>query len=223
MLSPTTKKPKSQPQQDPWYTIFTNNDPEYNAYMRDEWGHELHGEDHLFERLTLEGAQSGLSWRTILKKRQAYRRTFHNFDVAKVARMTKADVERIVNAENEDPTQLVVRHRGKIESVIQNAKCIQEMEDESLDDFFWNYVDHRPVLNMEPVLSKIPRTNETSQAISKELKSRGFRFVGPTTMYALMEAIGMLVNHPKGSPEWKMAKERLEQREGGYQEGPLTK
>lgn len=216
--SPDIKKHKKAAPA-PWYTIFTKQDEQYNAYMRDEWGREKHGDSELFEKMTLEGAQSGLSWLTILRKRQAYRTTFHNFDIEKVAAMTPADVDRILNSDTTDKNDMVVRHRGKIESTISNAQCIQQL-DEPFGTFLWSFVNHQPILNqLDASLSNAPTKSKESEQMSKELKRRGFRFVGPTTMYALMQATGMVIDHPVDSPEWKDAHKRLQKRAGGYQEG----
>jgi len=214
----------------PWYTVFTKSDPAYDQYMCIEWGFEKRGDVALFEKLCLEGAQSGLSWLTVLRKREAYRKTFHHFDVSKVAKMTAKDVQTILDTNEEDPTNMVVRHRGKIESVINNAKCIEAMyksdandnkEHGILDGFLWSFVDDKPIVNTQwkegqglaTALSKTPE----SEAMSKALKQRGFRFVGPTTCYAMMQSVGMVIDHPVGSSEWKAALERLEKRKGGYQ------
>ena len=180
----------------------------------------------MFEKISLEGAQSGLSWLTILRKRNAYRRVFSDFDVDKVAAMTDEDVERIVNEEDkENPTNLVVRHRGKIQSVINNAKCIQELsqkhsDDNYFDTLLWSFVDDKPILNTtwKGSLSDATTQTKESQAMSKALKKLGFRFVGPTTMLAMMQSVGMVIDHPVDSPEWKVARERLERRPNGYQE-----
>lgn len=218
----------------PWYSVFTKSDPEYNQYMATEWGFEKRGDQGLFEKVCLEGAQSGLSWLTILRKREAYRKTFHNFDIHKVATMTDKDVQTILDTNEEDPTNMVVRHRGKIEATINNAKCIQAMCEEAeadnqkddtghgvFDSFLWSFVNNKPILNtkwqqgqgLTGAVGKTPH----SEAMSKALKMKGFRFVGPTTCYAMMQSTGMVIDHPEGSPEWHAAVERLEKRPGGYQ------
>jgi DNA-3-methyladenine glycosylase I len=178
----------------------------------------------------LEGAQSGLSWLTILRKRQAYRRVFQDFDIDKVAAMTEADVERILQENDPDPKNMVVRHRGKIEATINNAKCIQSMRDENknnnadnekdgaLDAFLWGFVDDKPILNRWNGIMDAPSKSEESEAMGKALKKLGFRFVGPTTCYAMMQSVGMVIDHPVDSPEWKAAYERLQSRPGGFQE-----
>lgn len=207
----------------PWYHALTKGNADYADYMANEWGFEKRGDVALFEKLSLEGAQSGLSWLTIFRKREHYRRTFHHFDPVKVASMDPSDVERIVN---ETGSETVVRHRGKIESVIHNAKCILEMRSQAelsadnqvLDDFLWSFVDHKPILNRW-ALRDAPSTSEVSVAMSKALKKRGFKFVGPTTCYSMMQAVGMVIDYPVDTPEWEAAHERLERREGGYQQG----
>lgn len=176
----------------------------------------------------MEGAQSGLSWLTVLRKREAYRRVFHNFDVDEVAAMTQRDVERILSEEDKANTRnIVVRHRGKIESVIQNAQCIQELQKlhpenpDYFDEFIWSFVDNKPILNTQwhgESLERALSQSKESHAMSKALKSLGFRFVGPTTMYAMMQSSGLVIDHPVNSPEWIMARERLAKRNCGYQE-----
>lgn len=182
----------------------------------------------LFEKMTLEGAQSGLSWLTILRKREAYRRVFYNFDVDKVAAMTTEDVERILAEDDKKNTRnIIVRHRGKIESTISNAQCIQRLLGENpqnpdyLDEFLWSFVNDKPILNTSwngTSLNDIAAQTKESNAMSKALKSLGFRFVGPTTMYALMQSCGMVIDHPLDSPEWNAARDRLKERPGGFQE-----
>mmetsp|Transcript_20293 Transcript_20293/g.57620 ORF Transcript_20293/g.57620 Transcript_20293/m.57620 type:complete len:394 (+) Transcript_20293:97-1278(+) len=209
----------------PWYTMFTKGDKQYDRYMATEWGFEKRGDVAMFEKISLEGAQSGLSWLTILRKREAYRRTFHQFDVDKVAAMTQDDVDSILNQNTADTTQMIVRHRGKIEAVINNARKIQEMrvahpEDPNpLDSLVWSFVDDKPIVyRWSGELRDANTKTAESIAMSKELKKRGFKFVGPTTCYAMMQSVGMVVDHPVDSPEWKAAVSRLEQRKGGYQE-----
>jgi len=182
----------------------------------------------LFEKISLEGAQSGLSWLTILRKRESYRRVFHNFEIDKVAGMTSADVERLLAEEDKDnPRNIIVRHRGKIESVINNAQCIQRLlkenpdKPEYFDELVWSFVDDKPILNTQwdgKSLQNALTQSEESQAMSKTLKSLGFRFVGPTTMYAFMQSCGLIIDHPVDSPEWVTSRDRLKQRQGGYQE-----
>jgi DNA-3-methyladenine glycosylase I len=190
----------------------------------------------MFEKLSLEGAQAGLSWLTILRKREAYRQTFHNFDIDKVASMTTNDVQAILDTpKTVDTRSVVVKHRGKIEAVIHNAKCIQKMRQEQADKtdsesqknhhgvfdaFLWSFVDDKPIVNGYwdgKNLSDCPSTSLESDAMSKALRKLGFKFVGATTCYSMMQAYGMVVDHPVGSPEYEEALKRLEQRPGGYQ------
>jgi DNA-3-methyladenine glycosylase I len=162
-------------------------DPAYLAYHDEEWGVPSHDERHLFEMLTLEGAQAGLSWSTILRKREGYRRAFANFDAEQVARFTKRDVERLLG----DPG--IVRNRLKVESTVNNAKRVLELE--SLDDYLWGFVDGSPFVNRWRKLGDLPAETAESRAMSKDMKKRGFRFVGPTVCYAFMQATGLVNDH----------------------------
>jgi len=213
---------KDESQNLPWYQVFTKGDDEYNLYMRTEWGVESRTDVEIFEKLSLEGAQAGLSWLTILRKRQAYRKAFHSFDPVKVAKMTTKDVDRLVEMEG-DKRDTIVRHRGKIESVINNAKQVIQLQKEyehkkdSFAAFIWSFVDDKPILNSY-TLENSPSLSEESAAMSKALKKKGFRFIGPTTCYSMMQATGMVIDHPFNSPEWKDARQRLSKRLGGYQE-----
>lgn len=212
----------------PWYVHFTNNNEEYNRYMREEWGFEekYTTDRDMFEKLCLEGAQAGLSWRTILEKREAYRRTFHQFDLYRVSKMTNDDVESIINSSKttkspKKDNNVVVRHRGKIESVIHNAQCVLklvETENTSFHHFLWSFVNHQPILNdQHDNVQNMPSQSPESVRMSRELKQRGFKFVGPTTCYSLMQSTGMVIDHPVNTPEWKAAVRRLEQRTRGFQ------
>ncbi len=151
----------------------------------------VHEERHLFEMLTLEGAQAGLSWRTILYKREGYRAAFADFDPAKVARFTPARVERLLA----DPS--IVRNRLKVESTVGNARATTALRAEgaSLDDLLWSFVGGAPIVNRWRRLTDIPAQTGESAAMSKELKRRGFRFVGPTVCYAFMQAAGLVNDH----------------------------
>lgn len=165
-------------------------DPDYVAYHDDEWGVPLHDEARLFEMLCLEGAQAGLSWNTILNKREGYRRAFAGFDPAKVARYTPAKVERLL----QDPG--IVRNRMKVESVIRNAIGVMGLRaDGSLDELVWSFVGGRPVINRWKRMGSIPAETPDSKAMSKELKKRGFGFVGPTVCYAFMQSVGLVNDH----------------------------
>ncbi|AZG47779.1 DNA-3-methyladenine glycosylase I [Gordonia insulae] len=155
------------------------------TYHDEEWGFPLDGDDAFFERVALEGFQSGLSWRTILNKRENFRTAFAGFDIEKVARFTDADVARLLGDAG------IIRHRGKIEAVINNARRAAELieQDGSLPQFFWRY---EPDTEPEP---HSQTTSAESLALSKDLKKRGWKFVGPTTMYALMQASGIVNDH----------------------------
>jgi len=161
------------------------------AYHDDEWGVPTHDDADLFELLTLEGAQAGLSWRTILDKRAGYRPAFAGFDPARVAAYTDDDVERLLHDAS------IVRHRGKIESTVNNARRIREVQAElgSFDELVWGFVDGRPIVGRWHDLQELPAATDESIALSKELKRRGFRFVGPTTTYAFMQAAGLVDDH----------------------------
>jgi DNA-3-methyladenine glycosylase I len=162
-------------------------DPLYTAYHDEEWGVPSHDERHLFEMLTLEGAQAGLSWSTILRKREGYRKAFAGFDAARVARFDSQKVERLMQDAG------IVRNRLKIESAIANAQAILELD--SLDAYLWSFVDGSPLKNRWRTLAELPAETAESKAMSKDLKRRGFRFVGPTVCYAFMQATGMVNDH----------------------------
>lgn len=166
------------------------------AYHDNEWGVPSYDATRLFEMLTLEGAQAGLSWSTILNKREGYRNAFADFDAEKVARYTAKRIDRIVA----DPG--VVRHRGKIESTVSNARAIIAIEasGESFVELLWSFVEGEPITNRYRNMNDVPAETSTSNAMSKELKRRGFRFVGPTTCYAFMQAVGMVNDHLVGCP-----------------------
>ena len=165
-------------------------DPAYVAYHDEEWGVPSRDDRHLFELLTLEGAQAGLSWSTILRKREGYRKAFANFDAAKVARFSGKDVERLLA----DPG--IVRNRLKVESTVNNAKRVLELD--SLSDYLWSFVGGEPLVAGRKTLGEIPAETEESRAMSKDLKKRGFRFVGPTVCYAFMQATGLVNDHVVG-------------------------
>lgn len=169
-------------------------DPLYVKYHDDEWGLPLHDDHRLFELLILEGAQAGLSWLTILKKRENYRRAFHGFDPQEIAKYSTQDVQRLLA----DPG--IVRNRLKIESTIKNARGILAIREEfgSFDSFIWRFVDHQPRQNEWHSLTELPAKTTLSDSISKELKERGFNFVGSTICYAFMQAVGMVNDHIVG-------------------------
>jgi DNA-3-methyladenine glycosylase I len=164
------------------------NDPLYLAYHDEEWGLPSHDDRHLFEMLSLEGAQAGLSWSTILRKREGYRRAFAGFDVEKVARFDGRKVERLLA----DPS--IVRNRLKVESVVANARATLDLPS-SLDTYLWTLVGGEPKRNRWRTLDQIPAETDESKAMSVDLKRRGFRFVGPTVCYAFMQAVGMVNDH----------------------------
>lgn len=164
--------------------------PEFLAYHDKEWGFPVSDEHRLFEKLCLEGFQSGLSWRTILAKREHFRAAFHGFDFNRVARFKPADVEHLLLNEG------IVRHRGKIEATINNAQRAQELvqQEGSLAAFIWRYEPDAADLATPQTAS----TSAASVALSKELKKRGWKFVGPTTVYAFMQAMGLINDHAQG-------------------------
>jgi DNA-3-methyladenine glycosylase I len=161
------------------------------SYHDQEWGVPVHDDRMLFEFLTLEGAQAGLSWETILKKRQNYRKAFDNFDVKKIARYKQPQIDRLMDDAG------IVRNRLKIESTIQNAHAFQEVQKEfgSFDDYVWSFVGGRPKVNSWTTMKQVPASTPESDALSKDLRKRGFRFVGTTICYAFMQATGMVNDH----------------------------
>jgi DNA-3-methyladenine glycosylase I len=167
-------------------------DPEYQRYHDKEWGRPVTSDIRLFEKICLEGFQSGLSWITILRKRENFRRAFAGFEIAKVAAFDESDVQRML----EDAG--IIRHRGKIEASINNAKRALELQGEagSLANYFWTYADVSP--RPAPIKGEIPGSTEVSTKLSKDLKKRGWKFVGPTTAYAFMQAMGVVNDHLEG-------------------------
>jgi DNA-3-methyladenine glycosylase I len=176
----------------PW----AGDDPLYRAYHDGEWGRPVLSDTRLFEKICLEGFQSGLSWITILRKRERFREVFHGFDIAKVAAMTEADVERLLGDAG------IIRHRGKITATINNAARTLEVIEEfgSFAAFIWQWEtrpEHRPAdLSWEAL--RVTAQTDASRALSKDLRKRGFRFVGPTTCYAFMQAMGLVNDHVEG-------------------------
>jgi DNA-3-methyladenine glycosylase I len=160
-------------------------------YHDREWGAPQHDDLHLFEFLILEGAQAGLSWSTILKKRENYRRAFATFDPQKVARFNRRSVARLLADEG------IVRNRLKVESAINNARQFLRIQNEfgSFDEYLWRFVDGAPIINRFRSLSEIPANTPRSDALSKDLRQRGFRFVGTTICYAYMQSVGMVNDH----------------------------
>ncbi len=160
-------------------------------YHDEEWGVPLHDDQKLFEFVVLEGAQAGLSWDTILRKRENYRKAFDGFDVNKVARYTDKKIEKLLQDEG------IIRNRLKVASAVTNAKAFLKVQDEfgSFDKYIWSFIDGKPIVNKWKESSQIPATSPVSDVISKELKKRGFNFVGSTIMYAHMQATGMVNDH----------------------------
>jgi DNA-3-methyladenine glycosylase I len=173
--------------------------PEMLAYHDEEWGVPVHDEAALFERLVLEGAQSGLSWALILAKRAGYRRAFAGFDSSVVARFDDEDVERLMADAG------IVRNRAKITSAISNARVVEEMHGagETLAGLLWSFTGGATVHNTWTSLGEIPAVTPESEAMSAALRRRGFRFVGPTTCYATLQAAGMVNDHLVSCPRWR--------------------
>lgn len=166
-------------------------DPVYMRYHDEEWGVPVTKDSKLFEFLILEGAQAGLSWLTILKRRDGYRKAFADFDAAKVARFSPKKIELLLQFEG------IIRNRLKVESAVSNARAFLKVQSEfgSYNAYQWRFVDGRPKQNRWKTLSQVPPTSKESDAYSKDLKSRGFKFVGSTIMYAHMQATGMINDH----------------------------
>jgi len=167
------------------------NDPAYVAYHDKEWGRPLHDDRALFELFSLETQAAGLSWLTVLKKREGYREVFENFDLQRVAAYDETDIDRIIESGR------VIRSRPKIKAIIDNAKVFLEIVEEfgSIDSYFWGKVGGRPVVNDVADYKKVMTTSEISDEVTKELKKRGFKFVGSVTIYAFMQACGMVDDH----------------------------
>jgi DNA-3-methyladenine glycosylase I len=161
------------------------------TYHDKEWGKPQHNDQKLFEFLILEGAQAGLSWTTILKRRDGYRKAFCDFDALTVSKYTKKHVEKLLKDES------IIRNNLKINSAINNAKQFLKIQEEfdSFDRYLWGFVDYKPIKNKFKKLSDLPASTEISEKLSQDLKKRGFNFVGPTICYALMQAVGMVNDH----------------------------
>ncbi|MDA1093156.1 MAG: DNA-3-methyladenine glycosylase I [Acidobacteria bacterium] len=173
---------------------WAGSDPLYQRYHDTEWGVPLHDDRRLFEMLVLEGAQAGLAWITVLRKREGYRTAFAGFDPATVARFSRRRIEALLV----DPA--IVRNRLKIESTVSNAQALLEIQAayDSFDTYIWQFVDGSPRQNGWKTMAEIPAETDESRAMSKALKRRGFRFVGPTICYAFMQATGMVNDHLAG-------------------------
>ena len=163
-------------------------------YHDEEWGVPLHDDERLFEFLTLEGAQAGLSWSTVLKKRDSYLELFDGFDIDRVARYNRRKIEALLKNPG------IIRNRLKVESTVSNAKVIRHIRDAqgSFDDYIWQFVDHEPVVNRWQRMAQVPASTPVSDHMSKTMKQDGFRFVGSTICYAFMQATGMVNDHVTG-------------------------
>ena len=167
----------------------------YNEQMKEyhdtEWGVPVHDDQLLYEFLILEGSQAGLSWNIILQKRESFRKAFDNFDYKKIAHYNEIKIEELLN------NTKIIRNKLKIGAAISNAKALLEIQREcgSFDEFIWNFIDKKPIINKFKTLDELPSKTEKSEEISKVLKKRGFKFVGPTIIYSFMQAIGMTNDH----------------------------
>lgn len=170
---------------------WAGSDPVYTRYHDREWGVPIHQDRKLFEFLILEGAQAGLSWITVLRKRPAYRRLYRGFDPAQVARFGPADTRRLLADAG------IVRNRLKVAASVQNARCFLAIQKEygSFDRYLWAFVDGAPIQNRFKSVKALPPRTKISDALSRDLRSRGFKFVGPTIVYAMMQAVGMVNDH----------------------------
>lgn len=187
---------------------WVSQDPLYIDYHDKEWGVAQSNNQKLFEMICLEGQQAGLSWITVLKKRENYRRCFYNFDPLRVAAMQDEDVERLLQDAS------IIRHRGKIQAIIGNARAYLAMQQQGEDfaDFVWSFVDHQVKMTQAATLAEIPTSTPESDALSKALKKRGFKFVGTTICYSFMQACGLVNDHvtscfchPGGNDDPRMA------------------
>ena len=199
-------------------------DPLYVAYHDEEWGVPVRDDTRLLEMLCLEGQQAGLSWITVLKKRERYRERFFGFDAERVARIRARGIEsRLTDAG-------LIRHRGKLEAIVDNARAALSLAGSgpALSELLWSFVDGDPIVNHPRRLADVPAETGASGAMSKELKSRGFRFVGPTTCYAFMQACGMVNDHLVTWPRWRALGGRMFhgmelEREGIFEAAPWRK
>lgn len=178
----------------PWCLTGARPDPVYVAYHDQEWGVALHDDRALFELLVLEGAQAGLNWLMVLKRREGYRRAFMGLDPGLVARLTEADAERLM----QDPG--IIRNRQKIAAAIGNARALLAVAEAfgSFDSYLWRFVDHTPVQNAWTEVRQVPARTSLSDALSKDLQARGFKFVGSTIMYAFLQSAGLVNDHLAG-------------------------
>lgn len=168
-----------------------NSFPAYQAYHDEEWGVPVYDDKTHFEFLILEGAQAGLSWSTVLKKREGYRKAFANFDVQKVAQYSESDILRLLEDKN------IIRNKLKVNAAVNNAQKFLEVQEEfgSFNAYIWSFVNNKPIVNKWESASEVPATSKESDALSKDLKRRGFKFVGSTIVYAHMQATGLINDH----------------------------
>lgn len=173
---------------------WCSDDPLYIHYHDTEWGVPVHDDRHLFEMLILEGAQAGLSWITVLKKRDSYRNAFDNFDIHAVSNYDQQKIDKLLGNPG------IIRNKLKINAAIKNARAVIDIQKEfgTFDAYIWKWVDNAPIINTYKTLTDIPVQTEISEQLSKDLKKRGMSFVGPTIIYAFMQAIGMVNDHETG-------------------------
>ena len=170
----------------------------YEDYHDDEWGVPIHDDRHLFELLILEGAQAGLSWETILKRREGYRSAFDNFDIKKVANYDQSKIDSLLQDEG------IIRNKLKVNAAVKNANAVLKIQEEigSLDSYLWSFVDDKPLQPHRKSMSDVPAETEISEKLSKDLKKRGMTFVGPTIVYAFMQSAGMVNDHQVSCPQY---------------------
>lgn len=179
---------------------WAGSDPLYHRYHDEEWGVPSYDDQHLFEMLILEGAQAGLNWLTILKKREGYRKAFDQFNAEKMARYSASKIEKLLL--NPD----IIRNRLKVNAAVTNAKKYLDVKKEfgSFSDYIWRFVDGKPINNKWKTMKQVPATTKESDAMSKDLKKRGFKFVGSTICYAYMQAVGMVNDHTTDCYRYKV-------------------
>jgi DNA-3-methyladenine glycosylase I len=173
---------------------WTGDEPIMVSYHDDEWGVPKHNDNRLFEDLILDGAQAGLSWMTILRKRENYRLAFDNFDPAKVAAYDEAKIKELLGNPG------IVRNRQKVNSAVKNARAFMKVQEEfgTFDAYIWGFADGKPIQNQWKSMSELPAKSDLSEMMSKDLKNRGFNFVGPTIIYAFLQAVGLINDHVVG-------------------------
>jgi len=183
---------------------WANGNELYEKYHDEEWGVASYDDQHLFEMLILEGAQAGLNWLTILKKREGYRKAFNDFDVLKISRYTQKKIDRLL----QNPE--IIRNKLKVNAAVTNAQAFLEVKKEfnSFADYIWQFVDGKPLQNKWKKQSDVPAMTEASDAMSKDLKKRGFKFVGSTICYAYMQAVGMVNDHTTDCACYKKCKQK---------------